>query len=165
MNACAIYWLSHECLEASKLYLEVQCCVMYVDPGEKSIPEASHQYDTTCCIVPTTTSTSDNQPDVSCRSYVQFHDDVKGADNDEDHDGEESPKRNTCTSIAGLLEKQIAGPLTRVQTALAKETVIWKRGILVMPKVCLFFCFPFPPPTFGRALPRPTVVACCPTSV
>ena len=71
---------------------------------------------------------------------MQFHDDVKNADHDEDHDEEESPKRNTRTSLAGLLEKQVAGPLTRVQTALAKETVIWKRGILVMPKVCLSFC-------------------------
>ena len=95
---------------------------------------------------------------MSCRSYVQFHDDVKGADHDEDHDGQESPKRNTRTSIAGLLEKQIAGPLSRVQTALAKETVIWKRGILVMPKVCLSCFPPTPPPLLTPSLPRPRLL-------
>ena len=34
------------------------------------------------------------------------------------------------------LQQRVAAPLVRVQTALARETVLWKRGILVMPKVC-----------------------------
>lgn len=71
-----------------------------------------------------------------CRSYVQFHNNVKEADGEEDTDAEGSGKLSKQSCVADLLEKQIAAPLTRVQTALAKETVIWKRGILVMPKVC-----------------------------
>lgn len=63
---------------------------------------------------------------------MQFHDDLKNADTDVEAEPGSSPKQEP---IAGLLEKQIAAPLTRVQTALAKETVVWKRGILVTPKV------------------------------
>lgn len=50
--------------------------------------------------------------------------------------GGSSPK-DQAASVAGLLERQIAEPLVRVQTALAKETVLWKRGVLVMPQVQL----------------------------
>ena len=50
--------------------------------------------------------------------------------------GGSSPK-DQAASVSGLLEKQIAAPLVRVQTALAKETVLWKRGVLVMPQVQL----------------------------
>ncbi len=66
-----------------------------------------------------------------CRFYITFHDDVKNAD-DETIDA-----KKKSASVSGLLEKKIAAPLVRVQTALAKESVLWKRGILVMPKVCL----------------------------
>ena len=93
--------------------------------------------------------TLDNQPGMSCRSYVQFHDDVQGADKDEGRKEEDSAKPNTPPPIVGLLEKQVAGRLTGVQIALARDTVIWKRGILVMPKVCLPSCFlvsPLSPP-------------------
>ena len=65
-----------------------------------------------------------------CRFYVTFHDDVRDSDSDST-----DPKQKAA-SVSGLLERRIAAPLVRVQTALAKETVLWKRGILVMPKVC-----------------------------
>ncbi len=64
------------------------------------------------------------------RFYITFHDDVK--DSDENSGG----AQQRATSVSGLLEKKIAGPLVRVQTALAKETVLWKKGILAMPQVC-----------------------------
>ena len=64
------------------------------------------------------------------RFYITFHDDVK--DSDENSGG----AQQRAASVAGLLEKKIAGPLVRVQTALAKETVLWKKGILAMPQVC-----------------------------
>lgn len=64
-----------------------------------------------------------------CRFYIILHDDMKSSDSGGSH-----PKEKT-EAVSGLLEKSIAAPLVRVQTALAKETVLWKRGILVMPKV------------------------------
>lgn len=72
---------------------------------------------------------------VVCYSfYVLFHDDMKSADS-----GGSAPQ-DQAASVSGLLEQKIAAPLVRVQTALAKETVLWKRGVLVMPKVQLFNC-------------------------
>ena len=64
------------------------------------------------------------------RFYIAFHDDVK--DSDEDSDG----AQQRAASVSGLLEKKIAAPLVRVQTALAIEAVLWKKGILAMPQVC-----------------------------
>jgi hypothetical protein len=71
------------------------------------------------------------------RFYITFHDDVK--DSDENSSG----AQQRAASVSGLLEKKIAAPLVRVQTALAKETVLWKKGILAMPQVCC--CSPLPP--------------------
>ena len=64
------------------------------------------------------------------RFYITFHDDVK--DSDENSGG----AQQRAAPVSGLLEKKIGGPLVRVQTALAKETVLWKKGILAMPQVC-----------------------------
>ncbi|DBA72154.1 TPA: hypothetical protein ACH3X2_010874 [Trebouxia sp. C0005] len=61
--------------------------------------------------------------------YVTFYDDVK--DSDENSGG----AQQRATSVSGLLEQKIAAPVVRVQTALAKETVLWKKGILAMPQV------------------------------
>ena len=68
------------------------------------------------------------------RFYDLFHDDVKNSD-----DGGSDPAAKAA-AVSGLLEKKIAAPLVRVQTALARETVLWKRGILVMPQVQLPSC-------------------------
>ncbi|DBA81084.1 TPA: hypothetical protein ACH3X2_000806 [Trebouxia sp. C0005] len=37
--------------------------------------------------------------------------------------------------MVGLLEKRVAAPLVGVQATLARETVLWTKGVLVMPKV------------------------------
>ena len=90
---------------------------------------------------------------VSPRFYVLFHDNVKNSDTDG------SDPAAKAAAVSGLLEKKIAAPLVRVQTALAKETVLWKRGILVMPKVQPRSHPPSPHPTPPH--PTPSSLPSC----
>lgn len=89
------------------------------------------------------------------RFYVLFHDNVKNSDTDG------SDPAAKAAAVSGLLEKKIAAPLVRVQTALAKETVLWKRGILVMPKVQpRSHPHPTPPHPFLSPLMQPCARHC-----
>ncbi|KAL0018489.1 hypothetical protein WJX79_004766 [Trebouxia sp. C0005] len=61
--------------------------------------------------------------------YITFRDDVKCSDE------ESKDAKQRASSMVGLLEKRVAAPLVGVQATLARETVLWTKGVLVMPKV------------------------------
>lgn len=60
--------------------------------------------------------------------HNKFYNDVKESDSN-------TTAENGQVVEHFQLQQRVAAPLVRVQTALARETVLWKRGILVMPKI------------------------------